>query len=151
MIADVAARLAAQARASDDALGYFAAMYTRVTGHIGDGITAGSFRDAERMDLFATTFAGRYLDAMGSGPARPRCWQATIDVAGDRHLIILQHLLLGINAHVNHDLPLAVVTVAEATGDLQAVKPDFDAVNDLLGAMVSELLGDLDRVARWAN
>ncbi len=41
--------------------------------------------------------------------------------------------------------------MASATGDLQAVRGDFDAINDLLAGMTTELLGDLDRVSRWAN
>lgn len=52
---------------------------------------------------------------------------------------------------MNHDLAQAVVAVADITGDLQAVKPDFDAINDLLRALSTDLLHDLDRVSRWAN
>ncbi len=54
---------------------------------------------------------------------RPRCWQASWDVAGDASLLIVQHLLLGINADVNHDLALAVVEVADQTGDLAGSDP----------------------------
>lgn len=72
-------------------------------------------------------------------------------MAGRKDLLILQHLLIGINAHVNHDLPQAVVDVAAATGDLQSVKGDFDAINDILGSMTTGLLKELDRVSRWAN
>ena len=82
---------------------------------------------------------------------RPRCWQAGFDVARDPDIIILQHLLLGINAHVNHDLPRAIIAVADATGDLPAVRPDFDTINDLLGSLSAGVLGNLDRVSRWAT
>ena len=151
MIADVADGLRRQARESDDALGYFAGMYARVTADIAASITQGRFEDGERMDRFATIFAELYTRCHRPGATRPRCWQATFDVAADDRLIIFQHLLLGINSHVNHDLPQAVVTVADATGDLAGVKPDFDAINDLLGAMSKGILGDLDRVSSWAN
>lgn len=139
------------ARASDDAAGYFAAMYSRVTSTIARSITEGRFEDGPRMERFASTFAALYTRTLGSKPVRARCWQAGFDVADDHELIILQHLLLGFNAHVNYDLAQAVVTVADATGDLQAVKADFDGVNLLLAGMTGILLHDLDRVSRWAS
>src|SRR6185436_1404466 len=92
-------------------------------------VAAGEFEDGERMDRFASTFAGAYTRAARSPAGRPRCWQAAWDVAGDANLLIVQHLLLGINAHVNHDLALSVVEVADQTGDLASIRPDFDAVS----------------------
>lgn len=151
MIAEVAEELRDLARASDDALGYFAAMYARVTSRVATSIAQGRFEDGERMDRFATTFARLYTGSRSRPAGRPRCWQATVDVARNADLIIVQHLLLGINAHVNHDLAQAVVAVADETGDLRAVKPDFDAINDVLAAVYTDLLRDLDRVSRWTN
>jgi hypothetical protein len=72
-------------------------------------------------------------------------------VAGDPDLLIVQHLLLGINAHVNHDLALTVVAAADERGDLRAIKPDFDAVNDVLAATYRDVVSDLDRVSRWVG
>lgn len=151
MIADVAAELRRLALASDDASGYFGAMYARVTSSIATAIAQGRFEDGERMERFATTFAGFYTRCTGPSPVRPGCWQASFDVAGRSDLLILQHLLIGINAHVNHDLPQATVEVALTSGGLAAVKGDFDHINDLLGGMTTGLLGDLDRVSHWAN
>lgn len=151
VIAEVAEELRGLARGSDDALGYFAAMYARVTSRIATSIAQGRFDDGERMDRFATTFAGLYTRGRAGQPSRPRCWQATFDVARNGDLIIVQHLLLGINAHVNHDLAQAVVAVADETGDLQGVKRDFDAVNGILASAYADLRKDLDRVSRWTN
>jgi len=151
VIADIAAELGALARSSVDASGYFAAMYCRVTSSIATSIAQGRFQDGARMDLFATTFAGHYTRIQPPAATRPRCWQAGFDVAGRDDLLILQHLLIGINAHVNHDLPQATADVASLTGDLLAVKADFDHINDLLSAMVKNLLADLDRVSPWVD
>ena len=151
MIADVADELRQLARRSDDAVGYFAAMYARVTSSIATSIAQGAFDDGERMERFATTFAGYYTRCHAATPVRPACWKASFDVAGRQDLLILQHLLIGINAHVNHDLPQATADVARATGDLQSVKGDFDHINRLLGSMTTDLLRDLDRVSHWAN
>ena len=151
MIADVAEELRELARSSEDAVGYFAAMYARVTSHIATSIAQGRFEDGARMERFATTFAGYYTRCHDAPASRPGCWEASFAVAGRRDLLVLQHLLIGINAHVNHDLPQATADVARATGSLQAVKGDFDAINDLLSSMTKDLLRDLDRVARWAG
>ncbi|HEX9968856.1 MAG TPA: DUF5995 family protein, partial [Acidimicrobiales bacterium] len=133
------------------ATGYFPALYSRVTTRIADGIAAGRFEDGPRMERLAATFASYYVRAFRREIPRPRCWQASWDVCGDRSLLIVQHLLLGINAHVNHDLPLAVVDVAHAQGDLASVRADFLAVNHVLAEAYTDVLRDLDRVSRWTN
>ena len=68
-----------------------------------------------------------------------------------RSLLIVQHLLIAINAHVNFDLPQAVVQLVDDGAELAAIRPDFDAVNDILAATYDDLLGDLDRVTRWTG
>lgn len=151
MIADVAEELRAIARSRADASGYFCAMYARVTSHIATSIAQGRFEDGERMERFASIFAGFYTRCHGPSPTRPRCWQASFDVAPRDDLLIVQHLLIGINAHVNFDLAQATVEVAAAGGSLQAVRGDFDAINDVLAAMTKDLLSDLDRVSSWTN
>ena len=159
-IAEVAEELREVARASDDAVGYFAAMYARVTSSIATSIAQGQFEDGPRMERFATTFADYYTRCLGpvlpapdgrSGPARPDCWRASFDVAGRDDLLIVQHLLIGMNAHINYDLPQATVDVAREAGDLQSVKGDFDHINQILRSMTTVLLRDLDRVSHWAN
>ena len=151
MIEATAAELRALAAAAGDATGHFPAMYARVTERIAGAIDGGQFRDGPRMAAFAAAFAARYTGARGGHGGPPRCWQATWDVGGDRRLLVVQHLLLGINAHVNHDLPLVVVELADRTGDLASIRPDFDAVNDVLAATSQEVLDELDRVARWVS
>ncbi|HEX6311864.1 MAG TPA: DUF5995 family protein, partial [Acidimicrobiia bacterium] len=148
---EAADELRSIARSAGDAAGYFPALYARVTTEIAASIEAGRFDDGARMDAFATTFAAYYLRTWRNEIPRPRCWQASWDVAAGGGLLVVQHLLLGINAHVNHDLPQAVVEVADRTGDLEGVHGDFDAVNDVLAAASVGILRDLDRVSRWAN
>ena len=134
----------------NDASGYFAAMYARVTRRIAEAIKTGRFVDGDRMDSFACAFAEYYLLPLRGDVSPPGCWTAAWDVADDRKLLIAQHLLLGINAHVNHDLALAVVEVAEARGDIGSIRPDFNAVNDVLAETYEELVADLGQVSRWA-
>jgi hypothetical protein len=151
MINDTANELRAAALAAHDASGYFPALYSRVTARIGAAIEAGAFEDGPGLDRFATRFASHYTAAADDHPSGPRCWQACWNVADDHKLLIVQHLLLGINAHVNYDLPRVVVEIADERGDLLSIRHDFDAVNDVLAATYSEIVGDLDRVSRWVN
>ena len=130
---------------------YFPALYARVTARIGRSILDGRFERPEQMELFAARFAAYYIEAWRGRFTMPRCWRAAADVAGKRELLIVQHLLLGINAHVNHDLPLAVVAAADVRGNLAAARADFDAVNDVLADTFGDVLDDLDRVSRWTN
>jgi hypothetical protein len=151
MIADTANDLRATALASVDAAGYFPALYSRVTGRIGTSIDAGVFADGPGLDRFATRFASHYIAAAGDHPGSPRCWQACWNVAADHKLLIVQHLLLGINAHVNYDLPRTVVEIADERGGLALIRHDFDAVNNVLAETYDDVVKDLDRVSHWVN
>lgn len=151
MIADTARDLRSIALAAGDASGYFPALYSRVTARIAASIDAGAFDDGPRLDRFATRFASHYVATAGDRAACPRCWQASWNVCADAHLLIVQHLLLGINAHVNFDLPLAVVEMADERGDLRSMRVDFFAVNEVLAATYVDVIKDLDRVSRWVN
>jgi len=151
MIGATAEELRSIALSCGDAAGYFPAVYSRVTTQIAAAIDRGQFDDGTRMDTFATVFAKRYTSARRQEIPRPRCWQASWDVAGDGRLLIVQHLLLGINAHVNYDLPQAVVEVARQSGGLEAVRGDFNAVNEILAATSVGVLRDLDRTSRWVS
>jgi Family of unknown function (DUF5995) len=136
---------------ADDATGYFAALYARVTERVQLAAGTGRFGNGERMVHFARTFAGWYLETQSGARPRPGCWQACVDVADDRSLLIVQHLFLGINAHVNHDLPQVVVELADAGDDLADLRPDFDAVNTILAETYPDVLRDIGRVAGWVQ
>jgi Family of unknown function (DUF5995) len=139
------------ALAADDASGYFPAMYARITREVETAATAGHVANPQRMEVFARAFAEWY-PRMRHDPARaPGCWQAAFDAAGDGRLMIVQHLLLGINAHVNHDLPQVVVALTPRGADLGDVRADFDAVNDILAESLPMVLRSLGTVSRWVN
>jgi hypothetical protein len=141
--------LRAVASASDDASGYFPAMYARVTGRVEQAAADGRVGDGAQMERFARMFAEQYLAPRRGELPMPGSWQAAADVAGDRRLLISQHLLLGINAHINFDLPQVVVDIADETGDLASLRPGFDAVNAILAETYPELVRDVGRVAGW--
>src|SRR5947209_12113902 len=87
-----------------DRLGYFAALYQRVTMRVRDGIAAGEFQDGARMEALDVAFANRYLDAydaLRAGDQPSRSWLCAFEAARGGGATVLQHLLLGMNAHIN--------------------------------------------------
>jgi len=151
MLEDTVEELRAAALAADDATGYFPAMYARVTQRIDQAAAEDRFGDSVGMVDFARSFAGWYLRPRSGVEPIPGCWRAAWDVGADRRLLIVQHLLLGINAHVNHDLPQVVIEAADRRGGLARIRADFDAVNDVLAGILPEVLHDLGRASRWVN
>ncbi len=119
-------------------LGYFAALYRRVTRAVRDGIAKGQFSDGSLMEKLDVVFASRYLDALAayqSGRKLSRCWKVAFDACPDDTRLILQHLLAGMNAHINLDLGVASAQVSP--GDqLPHLKADFDQINVVLAAQV---------------
>jgi hypothetical protein len=143
----------ARCSAEGDRAGYFPAMYVAVTGTVQDRCASGHFEDPARMERFVARFATRYLDAEAAwrrDGAITRSWRAAFETAANWRPIILQHLLLGINAHINLDLGVAAAEIG-GTGPLDAVQADFDAVNDVLGELVEGSQGALDQVSPWLD
>lgn len=151
MLLSTIERLRSAALEADDATGFFAAMYARVTDRVQTAIADGRFGDGETMERFTRTFADWYLGPRDGSRALPACWKAADDVSGDRGLLIVQHLLLGVNAHVNHDLPQVVVELADGASSLEVLRPDFDAINDILAETQPDILRDLGRVSGWTQ
>jgi hypothetical protein len=127
-------------------LGYFAAIYRQVTARIADGITSGVFDDGPRMERFDVTFAKRYLTeleaVLAGGEPKTMSFEIAARAAESSRPIILQHLLLGINFHINIDL--GVAAAATAPGDaLPTLRRDFDLVNEIIAALIAGVEEDL--------
>ena len=140
------------ARRDGHRVGYFAAMYLAVTHTVRARGAAGRFEDAARMERFVTVFAGRYLDALDAwraGRPCPLSWRTAFEAAGGRPVIV-QHLLLGMNAHINLDLGVTASAFASG-GSMEAVRTDFDAINDVLAELVDGCQQALDEVSPWLD
>ena len=77
-------------------------------------------------------------------------WRVAFEAAGRWRPIILQHLLLGMNAHINLDLGVTASELGEG-GSIDAVRADFDAINDVLGELVDGCQGALGQVSPWLD
>jgi Family of unknown function (DUF5995) len=145
--------LIAHARHAKSRLGYFAALYRNVTIKVKEGILAGSFEDAARMERLDVTFANRYLDALDRyrrGEEPSKCWRTSFRAAESWHPLVLQHLLLGINAHINLDLGVAAAQTSSGA-QLMNLRRDFESINDILCAMLDDVQDRLALVSPWMN
>ncbi len=140
-----------RARNEQSRLGYFAALYRNVTLKVKQGIANGFFEDGARMEKLDVAFAGRYLAALESYRAEQntsRCWIAAFETANKWSPIILQQLLIGMNAHINFDLGIAAQAVAPGS-ELASLKTDFNRINDILASMVLKVRSDVEEVSPW--
>src|SRR5450432_2009998 len=137
-----------------DGLKWFNWLYLGVTRAVGARVDAGGFHDAAWMAALDVQFAGLYFGALGSalsGEAPPQCWQVLFERRNWTVLARIQCALAGINAHINHDLPLAIVRTGAAPVHGDAHYEDFTALNATLSTLVDaakatlhvRLLGDL--------
>jgi len=132
-------------KAANSRAGYFAALYRRVTVAVATGIKNGEFEDGARMERFDVTFANRYLEALRlhqQGGTPSRCWAIAFESTGEYWPIVLQHLLLGMNAHINLDLGIAAAEVMQGQ-PLEALHADFNRINGVLASLVGEVQTEL--------
>jgi hypothetical protein len=123
----------------DDGVGEFNRMYLAVTERIVEVIAQGGeapvFRDMRVMADLDVRFANLWLAAYDADVARravPAAWRPLFEArAGGR--LPVQYALAGMNSHIEHDLPVAVVATCQAHRlEPEALHPDYEAVNDVL-------------------
>ncbi len=90
----------------------FLGAYRRTTQAVAAAVEGAVFEDPAWVEAWDVAFAELYLEALdahlaGGTPSRP--WRLAFDAPAD--LPALRHVLLGINAHVNYDLPQALLAV----------------------------------------
>lgn len=132
----------------------FALAYTRITQTYGwSRDLPGYYQDEPYMNHMDAVFAKYYTDAYyhyrdGNRSVVPRAWLTAFDAARDKRVSASGDLLLGINAHVNRDLPFVLAAVGLVRPDGQSGKPDFDKADQFLddssAAMMAELAARFD-------
>jgi hypothetical protein len=128
-----------------DGLKWFNLLYMQVTQAVEARVSAGGFLNPAWMAALDVCFAGFYFRAVQtslSGQSTPGCWQALFSRRSQTDLARIQFALAGMNAHINHDLPQAVLALCRAGriepqhGTTQYA--DFTAVNATLDGLVQE-------------
>ncbi|MER5213787.1 DUF5995 family protein [Streptomyces sp. NPDC002838] len=130
-----------------DGLAVFNRVYLAVTEAVDRHIDRGRFLDARAAITLDVRFAERYLaavDAAADERRPPACWRPLFQFRHHPGVRPLQFALAGINAHIGHDLALAVVDTCRTLGCEPAdVEDEFDRVGDLLVSLEERIREDL--------
>jgi hypothetical protein len=133
---------------NNDPADYFAALYRKVTVKVKEGIASGFFDDGPRMEQLDVLFAKRYLDAYsGFSNQQPvmQSWQKVFKLLTRYRPTVLQHLLMGMNAHINLDLGIAAAEVSKGK-NIDLLEQDFNRINKILSSLIHEVEADLSEV-----
>ena len=144
-IADVIARMRAigSELPREDGVACFTRLYLAVTETVN---TAGGFASPEFLARLDVRFANLYFEALADPP---RAWTPLLDARARPNVAAIQFALAGMNAHINRDLPVALVQTCDELGlELRQHGPehaDFLAVNRLLVETEERVKGELIR------
>jgi len=139
-------------------IGYFAALYKRITLAIQDAVREGVFDDGGRIDQLGVVFSQRYFNSLNAyfypdeyqGLTLP--WEVSFVGDQNHKAIMLQHMMAGLNAHITFDLGLA--TLAIAGDSLDTLADDFNRVNALLCSQIPGILDVVEQLSpdlRWTR
>ena len=126
-----------------DGAGVFNRMYLDVTERVAAALHEDTFVDAGFMAEFDVRFANLWLtayDAVAGGRKPPSAWKPLFEERATPGLLPIQFALAGMTAHIENDLPLALVETCRARHTSPAsgaVRRDYEAVNDVLAAVES--------------
>jgi hypothetical protein len=129
----------------------FALTYLRVTEEYRRTVESPTFfADTAFVNHEDAVFAGYYFaayDAWKAGETAdvPPAWRIALDAARDRSVSAYGDLLLGINAHVQRDLPFVVYSIGMVKPDGTSRKPDHDRVNQILNRVTDDLIAEIAR------
>lgn len=137
--------LAAEWQVAEDGRATFLACYRLMTGSMVAAVGERGFADPEWVDRLLVSFAEYYFAALAAydrdPAAAPAAWRLAHDSCRERRWE-LQRLLLGINAHINVDLPLTVEELLApeweglSAAQREARRRDYLAVNGIIAATV---------------
>ncbi len=134
---------------NNDPPGYFAALYQQVTIKVKEGITNNFFENGPRMEKLDIIFAKRYIDAYECWKIdQPvtQSWEKAFSLAERINPIVLQHLLMGMNAHINLDLGIAAAEISNGS-NISDLHHDFNKINEILSSQVTDVQNKL--VSIW--
>ena len=130
-------------------IGYFAVLYRDVTVQVSKMIKNKEFENNERMERLDVVFANRFLEAVDQywkNDKPSKSWLVAFENSKLNSPIILQHLLLGMNAHINLDLAIATAQVAPGAL-LPQIKNDFQKIMQLLSNMIDGVQARIEEVS----
>ncbi|WP_225101242.1 DUF5995 family protein [Streptomyces sp. CoH27] len=130
-----------------DGVAVFNRVYLTVTEEVDRRLDGGEFADPRAATALDVRFAERYLAAVDASAADrrpPACWRPLFQLRRHPGVRPLQFALAGINAHIGHDLALAVMDACRALGCEPAdLEDEFDRVGEILGSLEERIREDL--------
>ncbi|HJR05779.1 MAG TPA: DUF5995 family protein [Pyrinomonadaceae bacterium] len=133
---------------SSDGLKWFNLLYLLVTSRVHDHPPPGGFADVRYLAHLDVVFANLYFNAIGKLGTRPQAvpsaWKALLEVRHRADIDRIQFAIAGMNAHINHDLPIALVQANNDFGiepDLNSPQhDDFEKINLILEVALPQAL-----------
>jgi hypothetical protein len=125
-------------RRGRDGLACFNFLYRIITEDVLEKTRAGDFfEDNEFLVELDVAFANRYFDALRANErARPVpvAWQALLSARNRRRVSPVRFAVAGVNAHVNYDLPFALINAVEKLGrplEYGTHRADYERINEI--------------------
>lgn len=121
-------------------------LYWTITSTVLDHLNAGAFRDPKFLTLLDVEFAKRYFDALrrwGQMAAdTPHSWRVLFRHLRNRDIQSLPAAVAGVNAHVNYDLPFALIATWTKLGSgpsMDIQHQDYLHINEIFYEKIPEL------------
>jgi hypothetical protein len=140
-------KIIVQSEKNNDPLGYFAVLYQRVTQKVKEGIRTNYFDNGPRMEMLDVIFAKKYIDAWiawQNHKMTSESWEKAFSLSKKSWPVVLQHLLIGMNAHINLDLGVAAAEISK--NNIEDIKDDFFRINEILSSLVNEVQNNLSSI-----
>lgn len=136
------------AKLNKSPIGYFASTYRSMTIAVLDGIKKKKFEDNNRMISLDLAFANRYFEAWENYQNNKKCsnaWFIAFEAAKNKDLLIMQHILLGINAHINLDLGVSAASITPYR-KINPLKNDFNTINNVIASINQKVQDALNKI-----
>ena len=143
-------------QASADRRSTFLKCYLLMTRNMLIGLETGEFHDPDWVERLLNRFAEYYFQALREYRSRdqraPSVWRRAHIIAVGGEAQVLQDLLLGVNAHINYDLVLALVDVLEPEREqlteekLRQRYADHCRVNVIIGRTIDSVQDEVIEV-----
>lgn len=148
-IADVIARMEAidALLPANDGLKWFNRLYLMVTQQVDLHPPGGAWQSPAWLSRLDVVFASLYFSAVAGylgGHSVPSAWSALFEARDRTGIDRIQFALAGMNAHINHDLALALLATDAELNVVPALDSpefaDYQSVNDLLNTVLPSAL-----------
>lgn len=119
----------------------FLTIYVRMSREMERLLCAQRFLDNDWVERYTILFADYYRVALRAWQRRespPKAWRAAFETAAGGKALVLQDALLGINAHINHDLAFTLRDLGLNPNREQKLT-DHESVNDVLASIAGEV------------